>query len=387
MTLKTSSTQNRSASVLILALAVITLSGCRPGSGAKKDDQPEDPLKNAIFVQLDALKMGPMEATLKSSSNFTAERQVEIMSRTANLVAKLNVEEGDQVKEAEVLAELENDIQIIQYDRAKNQYDRTFQEFQRQKRLYDQELVSEQAFSDIQFDLKQNEIAMKDAERELNYTRILTPIPGTVTQRMINVGEQVSMNMTLFEIIDFDSIVSIIYVPERNLPYLNVGQDARLEAPSLNGGKFDGYIQRISPVVDNRTGTIKVTLGLKPNPMNQSARPGLFLNVELILKTFDSVLRIPKRALVYEGDQMFVFIAEEKDGQQYAKREALEADLTDRDHVKPVDGSIFKEGMEIIVAGQTGLKDGAMIRLTPQEPEIDEDAKVRGGPHGKKGPE
>jgi hypothetical protein len=65
----------------------------------------------------------------------------------------------------------------------------------------------------------------------------------------------------------------------------------------------------------------------------------------------------------------------------------LEADLTDRDHVKPVDGSIFKEGMEIIVAGQTGLKDGAMIRLTPQEPEIDGDAKVRGGPHGKKGPE
>ena len=164
MTFTTSSTQNCSASILILALALITLAGCRPGSGPKKDDQPEDPLKNAIFVQLDALKMGPMEATLKSSSNFTAERQVEIMSRTANLVAKLNVEEGDQVKEAEVLAELENDIQIIQYDRAKNQYDRTFQEFQRQKRLYDQELVSEQAFSDIQFDLKQNDHILSQVE-------------------------------------------------------------------------------------------------------------------------------------------------------------------------------------------------------------------------------
>lgn len=365
-----------------ILILVTCLTGCRPGK-PKDDKKDEDPLKNAIFVELEALQTGPMEATLKASSNFTAESQVQILSRTANLVARLMVEEGDQVAENDILAELENDVQMINFERAKNQYDRTLQEFNRQKKLYDQELISEQAYSDIQFELKQNEIAMKDAERELNYTRIRTPIAGSVTQRLIKVGEQISMNQPLFEVIDFDSIVAVIFVPERNLPMLQVGQDARLKAPSLNHVSFDGYVDRISPVVDERTGTIKVTLGLKKGPMNQAARPGLFLNVELVLKTLDQVLRIPKRALVYEGDQMYVFVADEKEGQRVARRQAVEVALADREFVMPEENSLLAPGVEVIVAGQTGLKDGALIRLTPVEPELDENDKQGRNRHQK----
>jgi len=163
----------------------------------------------------------------------------------------------------------------------------------------------------------------------------------------------------------FTSIVARIYVPEKNLPDLRLDQPARVVASSLRSQEFAGYVKRIAPTVESKSGTVKVTIGFKKV---SQLRPGMYVNVELVTAQRPDALLITKRALVYDGELSYVFrlLPDRK-----VERVLVEPRIADKLNVEPVGG--FKEGDQIVVAGQTGLKDGAKVRLP--EDAVAEDGK------------
>jgi membrane fusion protein (multidrug efflux system) len=223
-------------------------------------------------------------------------------------------------------------------------------------------LISEQAFSEIEFERNRTELSLQDARRELGYTRIHAPIAGTITRRKVNLGDYVTPNQELFEMVDFDSIVARVFHPEKYLNRLSVGQPARVVAPALGQAVFPAQVKRIAPIVEARTGTIKVTLAF---PEVGALRPGMHVNTEIVLDTYTNALLIPKQALVYDGDQTFAYrlLPDRK-----VERLLVEPDLSDRFNITPPKNSPFREGDQIVIAGQTGLKDGSLVRL-PGDPE------------------
>jgi membrane fusion protein, multidrug efflux system len=133
-------------------------------------------------------------------------------------VTELLTEEGQLVEKGAVLLRLEDDLQRTQVSKAEVRLEKATQEFQRQKALFEQNLISEQVFHDAQFELKQLELALDDARRELEYTVVRAPIAGTISRRLVKYGDLVNVNQHLFDIVDFESIVARVYVPERNWP-------------------------------------------------------------------------------------------------------------------------------------------------------------------------
>jgi multidrug efflux pump subunit AcrA (membrane-fusion protein) len=92
------------------------------------------------------------------------------------------------------------------------------------------------------------------------------------------------------------------------------------------------------------------------------------VDVGLVTAVLEDTLLVPKRALVYDGDQTFVFRLGED---ETVERLALEPLLADKEFVKASGG--VSEGDRIVVAGQAGLKDGARVRLIGEEaPEVTE---------------
>ena len=204
------------------------------------------------------------------------------------------------------------------------------------------------------------ELAVADAQRELEYTEVRAPIKGTITRRLVNLGDYVTVNQHLFDIVDFDSIVAVVYHPERYLTQLSVGQPARVTSPALGQRVFPAHVKRIAPVVESKTGTVKVTLGFEETgPL----RPGMHVETEIVLATYTNALLIPKRALVYDGDQTFVYRL--KKGRE-VERLLVNAKLADETHLTPRED--FKVGDRIVVAGQTGLKDKVKVRLPGDPP-------------------
>lgn len=332
--------------------AVLAGSGCAP-SGQKPEDAAKPP--PPVLVEVAPLERGPIQEVIRATARLEAELEVQVLARTANRVVELLTEEGMHVEQGQVLLRLQDDIQRSAVAKAQARVEKARAEFQRLQALYDQNLISEQVYTDQKFELRQLELALEDAQRELEFTRVRAPIAGTVTQRYVKVGDLVNVGQRLFDIIDFDSLVARVYVPDKYLPVLATNQVARVKPTALAGQEFEGYVARISPVVDARTGTVKVTVAFHDvGPL----RPGMYVEVELVTALHPNALRIPKRALVYDEDQRFVYRLKPDNT---VERLPVEEVLSDRFYVEPAGG--FAEGDLIVVAGQTGLRHGAKVRV------------------------
>lgn len=327
--------------------------------GAAEEDEEE-----AVPVSVAALERGPIESVLRFSTNLEAEKQVQVLAEATRTVEALMVEEGDRVARGQLLVRLEDDEQRNELARIESQLTRAERELARQKNLFEQQLISEQAYNDARYDVEQLGIALADAKRELSYTEVRAPIAGTVTQRLVKVGDFVTVNQHLFDIIDFGSIVARVYVPEKELPRIAVGQAARILVQSPGAEERHGVIDRIAPVVDSRSGTVKVTVAI---PAEEGLLPGMYVSVELVTEVHQDALLVPKRALIYDDDQLFVFRVGEDDR---VERLLLRPVLEDRTFIEPA-GGLLEPGDRIVVAGQAGLKDGSLVRdvAAPREPE------------------
>lgn len=365
-------------------LLVVTLmaplwlaSGCAPsesqatsgpdvaGTEAKDDEKKDDAVPVAAFP----LQRGEIESVLRYSTNLEAEVEVQVFSEAARRITELLVEEGNRVGKGQVLVRLQDDEQRNALAKIDSQLAQARREYERQERLYDQEMIPEQAFNQATYDLEQLELAKADAERELGYTEVRAPVSGVITQRLVNLGDTVQRNQHLFDIVDFGTIVARIFVPERELARLERGQGARVYASGLDAEPRRATIDRIAPTVDSRSGTVRVTLAI---PDRQGLVPGMFVEVELIAGLDRDALLVPKRALIHDQDQVFVYrVAEqgetgEGEPRTIVERLLIEPVLEDRFFVE-VEGDQLAEGDRVVIAGQAGLKPGSTVRLLDLE--------------------
>ena len=359
----------------LLVAAALFLTGCTPKGEALENDAQsdseasrkgeEEETDERVPVEVSALERGSIEAVLRFSTNLEAERAIGVFSEASRQVVELLVEEGHYVKKGQVLLRLKDDAQRSAVAKTESQLRKAEKEYQRQKRLFEDDLIPEQKFTDSTYEVEQLEIAVADAKRELSYTELRAPISGTITQRMVNLGDTITVNQKLFDMVDFNSIVARVFVPEKDMARVRVGQPARIIAESLGGAERVGKVDRIAPVVDSQSGTIKTTVSV---PRNKILRPGMFVEVELVTAVHSEALLVPKRAIIFDNDQAFVFRIVDgtnDDGEaiKVAERLLVEPLLEDRAFVEPPEGTVLRMGDDIVVAGQAGLKDGAPVRL------------------------
>jgi len=370
-------TDQLSPHLALLFAGVLVLAGCSAEYNGKeaKDgaDKKGEKARNekAVLVKLAEVKRGMIESILERSAPLEAEAQVEVAARTSNPAIELLVEEGDTVDKDQVLLRLESDKQKNDHDQAKSQLDKEQVDFDRQESLYKDNLISEQEYRNAKFSLTQRRLAFEEARRQFEYTEVRAPIKGTITLRDVKVGDQVGSGRKIFEIIDFDSTVAIIHVPEQYLPKLRPDMEARLISNTLGDRVFAGYVKRISPIVEARAGTIKVTVGLKELG---ALRPGMWVDVELVLETKQDALLIPKKSIVYDNDQTFAYkLHIGTNGVKRVKRRLVLPLNTDKVNIEPSEG--FEPGEKVVIAGQSGLKENSRVReLGDPDPDAEQPA-------------
>lgn len=351
--------------VLFLAFGGLTLGGCNAHDTEASEGGPGDPAANpndeAVPVEVAALGQGAIEEVLRFSTNLEAEESVGVYSQAARQVVDLLVEEGDRVARGQVLLRLQDDEQRNELARVQGQLTKARREYERQQNLWKEKLIPEQAFNDATYEMEQLELAIEEAERQLSYTVVKAPISGVVTERHVNLGDQVTVNQHLFDLVDFDSLVARVYVPEKELAKLADGMEARIAAPSLGGAAYRGVVKRLAPIVDPRSGTVKVTVAI---PDWRGLRPGLYVDVALVTDTRDDALLVPKRALVYDQDQTYVYRVVEGEGAEptQVERVRVEPALENAEAVQPA-GAELSPGDRLVIAGQAGLKDGTAVRV------------------------
>lgn len=322
---------------------------------------------DALPVSVEPVQRQDLNSYLVLNGIVEPERKVEIFSRLAAYVKQIVKEEGAYVNENTILALLDDtEIKIgfeqakIQLEQAKLSLEEAEQNYLRNQELMKRELISEQEFQTQEATYKQRKLdyqnrqqSYKDLELQLNYTKIRALSEGFITERLIEVGDRVNANQQVYTIEDFKPLLIRVYVPTSDAIKLEAGMPAEVMTEVLQGAVFKGDVKLINPRVDNQTGTVKTTIEVFDESLR--LKPGMFVEVRIAIGAKENVLTIPRKAILYKQNKIYVFVMNRN---QVSQREVF-LGLTEEDLVEVTSG--LAEGDVIVVVGVEGLKDGQRV--------------------------
>lgn len=338
--------------------ALLTMPACGPMGQADargSDDDGEEELATPVVTT--RVATGGISAQIRATSTIEAEQMVTVHAETTGRITALSFEEGDVVKEGQVLARVRQDMQRSGLDRASTSLSKTERDLETVRQLHARGVASQQELDQAELAYETATLDVRDRKRDVGNTRVVAPFGGTVTQRFVSEGAFVATGAQILSIVDFDTLVARVFVPEKELDRLRVGQDAEIAGKAAQGRHGTGKLVRIAPVVDATTGTVKVTIALPAALVGGDAGflPGMYAEVTLTTETRPRATLVPKPALVYDEEQPYLFVVE---GDR-VKRVKVELGLTDREHAEVVSG--IDVGQEIVLSGHAGLKDGGLV--------------------------
>lgn len=321
----------------------------------------------AVPVSIGSVERKNLNSFLVLNGIVEPERKVEIFSRLSAYVKQIVKEEGDYVRENEVLALLDDtEIKIgyeqakIQLEQAKLSLEEAEANYLRNQELIKRTLISEQEFQTQEAEYKQRQLdyknrteSFKDLQLQLSWTKIRALSEGYITERLIEAGDRVNANQQVYTIEDFNPLLIRVFVPTSDAIKLEAGMPAEVTTEVLEGTLFEGDVKLINPRIDVDTGTVKVTVEVFDKSLR--LKPGMFVEVRIAIGMKEDVLVIPRKALLYKQNKTYVFVMDQN---QVYQREVL-LGLTEEDEVEVTDG--LNEGDVIVLVGVESLKDGQIV--------------------------
>jgi len=346
--------------------------GQAAAEGASKD------AKESILVRVGAIEQRAVVRMLEATADVVSLDVVDVFPERTQPVVEMAVEEGDRVDRGQVLARLRDDLEQLavseakvrlleaenEYERAKTDHDRDVSLMESSKEL-ETSLISEREFEATKMALvtattarESAKVALDRAEYDLRQTLILAPIAGTVALRELSLGDMANPASRAFQLVDDSRPKAIFHRPQRELAVLEVGQELIASCEALPGAELRGRVERIAPTVDSESGTVKVTAALEAD---QPIPIGVLVKLELILDRHDDALMVPKKALLYEGEQTYCFVV--RDGK--AVRATIQCGFEEPDSMEALGGEdcLLRPDDQVVLVGADRLADGDPVEL------------------------
>lgn len=292
-------------------------------------------------------------ATYEATTTIASDADAPVRARVPGEVVELLVEEGDSVRQGEVLARLDGERLRLEMLAAMANLEQARKEFARYSDLAERGLVSESMFDGLKYDVDALQATYELAKLNFDYSSIVAPISGIVSSRDIKLGQNVDANSIAFRITDTSELVAYMQIPQGELSKFSAGHRASLQVDSMPNVSFDATIARISPTIDTRNGTFRATAVMQND--DGYLVPGMFARFTIAYEKHESALVIPANAVVEEDDEMTVYVV--ADGQ--VARRVIETGIATDNRVEILGG--LAENEEIVVIGHTGLRDGSKV--------------------------
>jgi membrane fusion protein (multidrug efflux system) len=346
----------------IIALAgVVAVFGCKPEPTAPpKKAEPPIPVKLVSTSKADVTRSVTLPALIVANQHAT------LFSKVTGYVKKISVDKGDQVKEGDVLAELEVPELVADAARYKADAQIADLDFQRtseaQKKAPD--LIPLQNIDTAKARSESAKANLERANTLLGFTKITAPFSGTVTRRFVDPGAFVpaatgsgaASNCAVVTVDDFNIVRLQVNVPEPEVPLLKNGLPVKASLDELPGKAFDGSITRSSQSLDDSTRTMLVEVDLKNE--NGPLRPGMFASAKIGMEKHSNVWTAPVDAVMVEKSGSSIFVVDNG----VAKKIPIKTGFNDGQNVEITEPA--QPPASIIAVGKTALVNGQAVTVT-----------------------
>jgi membrane fusion protein (multidrug efflux system) len=322
-------------------------------------------------VEVDVVGTGRVVETRDAVGTVRAFESITVSAKVAGVVDKITFEEGQRVKEGDVLVQLdamERRADIQQADaearRAVAQRDEVRTRLERALELRRSGAGTGAQVEDLAAQVKtlESAIASADARRKAAEARledlvVRAPFAGRLGSRSVSVGAYVSPGARITTLDDLLRVRLDFAVPENLLGQLKAGQVVQARSAAFGERAFDGRVSLIDPRVDPVTRSVRLTADFE-NP-DEALRPGMFLSVQLQVSARDDAVVVPEEAVVSEGMRHVIFTV--KDNR--AERRVIRIGQRAGARIEVVEG--LRPGETIVVRGVQRVRPGAEVSPRP----------------------
>lgn len=273
-------------------------------------------------MELETYTVAPVDINEVITATGTMESvtQVDVGTQVTGIIDKLYADYNDHVTKGQLLAEIEKTLLTSELQSAdanmasaKASYEYARQNYERDKALHSENLISDYDFQTTKRDYEVARLAYEKSQadrvkaaKNLNYAEIYSPIDGIIISREVEVGQTVvsSMNVAnLYVIADLENMQVVGNVDEADIGKVKVGQNVTFTVDAYTDDTFTGTVTqvRLNPTTSSNVVTYEVIVEA-PNP-DLKLIPGMTANITIYTTELHDVLGLPLKAFKFEPQE------------------------------------------------------------------------------------
>ncbi|MFI4941042.1 MAG: efflux RND transporter periplasmic adaptor subunit [Burkholderiales bacterium] len=326
---------------------------------------PKPGAQTITAAKVEALEWQPQ---LSVVGTVMPVRGVDVTTEIAGLVRRVNFKSGQDVKEGDLLVQLNDDSDVAQLHSLQASADLAATVLARDKAQLVVQAVSQAQVDGDTADLKSKLALVEQQKATVAKKAIRAPFSGELGITTVNPGQYLNPGDKIVSLEKIDPIYIDFFVPQKQVAGLSLGQTLSLSNDAYAGVNFIGKITALNPKIDSSTRNIQVEATLS-NPRHRLL-PGMFANVKLDMGEKKHYLTLPQTAITYNpyGSTVFVIKPDDKkDGmkddkgnpQPVAQQVFVTTGMTRGDQVAILSG--LAAGQQVVTSGQLKLKNGTPV--------------------------
>jgi membrane fusion protein (multidrug efflux system) len=217
----------------------------------------------------------PQAGALTAEANLLVEKEVGVGTRLDGIIDSIQAERGVSVKKGQPLATL--DQREFELDRraAEAAFSAAEADFKRYQELSGQKLASRAELEQRRARFEQAKVDLEKAKLVIDRSVIRAPFDGIIVDRTVRIGQKVLVSDTvpLFKVSALDPLFARVYLNERWLDRLRVGEPVTVVSSKFPKARSTGKISFLAPVIDSASGTFQVIV-MVPRDRDKIFRPG-----------------------------------------------------------------------------------------------------------------
>jgi membrane fusion protein, multidrug efflux system len=318
--------------------------------------------KNLPAVTTLVLAPKRFEHFVQAHGHVKADKSAELYSMGGR-VRRVLVKEGVRVRKGQLLVDLDNDAIEKQVAQAKAGYDLAREVFEKQERLWKQQIGSEVQYLQAKSNKEQAEAGLAAMKEQLRMSRITAPFDGTVDEIMVTVGEMTAPQLPLARVVDLNGASLEADVPESYLQRVKTGDPVTVEFPSL-GDTITATLSSVSRYIDPANRTFKVTLRVPD--AETYVRPNMLSVVHIRDIVQDSAIVVPSRCIQEDvSGKSYVFVLDaDKEGRAITRKVVVTRVMDAKDRTLLAPNAGLKGNETILDEGAKSVGDKQQVKVT-----------------------
>ena len=357
--------------LVVIGVAIVLLGGTKFLQIKKMIDAGEGGGgMQATAVSFGEARQDRWEVAIDAIGSVTAVEGVMIRAEVAGVVEAITFTAGAEAEAGSLLVKLDHSIEQANLEQALADLDLAERTLRRNTDLFATRSVPEANLDAAKSQLAAAKARVASLEASLAKKTLRAPFSGRLGIRQISVGQYLTPGDPVVLLQSMDPVYVEFSLPQRELGRLTEGLEVRAHADAFPDTAFTGTLTAINPGIDPATRNVRLQATFE-NPAHE-LRPGMFVEVEVIMPEARTVTMIPASAVLYAPYGNRVYVVKEADDGFIAQQAIVRLGEARGDFVEILDGL---EGNErIVVDGAFKLNEGSPVFSSDQgtvEPELD----------------